>query len=103
MRASAERRSRRYVASKADVRRCWLLTDVLESRTLLSVITPFTPRFTTNATGDIAIVANTLMTAPASDPSAVNAQNGVGPNVNNNDFNMVFVNVDNDSTTFDSS
>ena len=51
----------------------FLSVDLLESRTLLSVITPFTPRFTTNATGDIAIVANTSMTAPASDPAAGNA------------------------------
>ena len=56
-----------------------------------------------NATGDIAIVANTLMTAPSSDPAAVNGQNGVGSKINNNDFNMVFVDVDNDPTTFNSS
>ncbi len=98
------RHARRYSSPSADTKRCWLLSaDVLESRTLLSVITPFTPRFTTNATGDIAMVGNTLMTAPSSDPAAVNAQNGVGSKVNNNDFNMVFVDADSDPTTFDSS
>ena len=61
------------------------------------------PRFTTNATGDVAIVGNTAMTAPSSDSAAVNAQNGVGSRVNNNDFNMAFVDVDSDPTTFDSS
>ena len=104
MRAPSGRRTRRHPAPGTDARFARLLTaDVLEQRTLLAVITPFTPRFTTNATGDIAIVGNTLMTAPASDPSAVNAQNGVGSKVNNNDFNMAFVDVDQDSTTFDSS
>ncbi len=98
------RPSRRFSSASADAKRSWLISaDVLESRTLLSVITPFTPRFTTNATGDIAIVANTLMTAPASDPDAINGQNGVGSKINNNDFNMAFVDVDHDSTTFDSS
>ena len=75
----------------------------LEDRRLLGVITAFAPRFATNATGDIGIVGNTLMTAPASDPNAVNAQNGVGSYINNNDFNMAFVDVDSSSTTFDSS
>ena len=67
------------------------------------MITPFTPRFSANATGNIGIIGNTLMTAPASDPNATNAQNGVGPYMNNNDFNMAFVDVDNNSSTFDSS
>ncbi len=104
MRALSGRRVRRHTAPNADARFARFLTgDVLEQRTLLVVITPFTPRFTTNATGDIAIIGNTPMTAPASDPSAINAQNGVGANVNNNDFNMAFVDVDSDPTTFDSS
>jgi uncharacterized repeat protein (TIGR01451 family) len=104
MHLPGRRPSRRIPSPHAGNKRSWLISaDVLESRTLLSVITPFQPRFTTNATGDIAIVANTMMTAPASDPSAINAQNGVGSNVNNNDFSMVFVDVDHDATTFDSS
>jgi uncharacterized repeat protein (TIGR01451 family) len=104
MRARSCKRSPRDPAPTASARFAKRLTyDVLEQRTLLAVITPFTPRFTTNATGDIAIVGNTLMTAPASDPAAVNAQNGVGSKVNNNDFNMAFVDVDQDSTTFNSS
>ncbi len=104
MRTPSVRRTRRHPASGADARFARLLTaDVLEERTLLSVITPFAPRFTTNATGDVAIVGNTAMTAPPSDSAAVNAQNGVGSRVNNNDFNMAFVDVDSDPTTFDSS
>ena len=41
------------------------------------------------------------MTAPASDPPAANARNGFGSKTNHNDFNMAFVNVDQDSTTFE--
>jgi hypothetical protein len=96
--------SRRFSISRLDPRRSrFLSADLLERRILPGVITPFTPRFTTNATGDITIVANTEMTAPASDPAAINAQNGVGSKINNNDFNMAFVDVDKDSSTFDSS
>jgi hypothetical protein len=82
---------RRSPAPGADSRFAGHLTaDVLEQQTLLAVITPFTPRFTMNAIGDIGIVGNTLMTAPASDPSAVDAQNGVGSKMNDNDFTMAF-------------
>jgi hypothetical protein len=65
----------------------------LESRRLLAVITPFAPRFSANDTGDIAMVANTLMTAPDSDVDAANARNGVGARINDNDFTMVYVDV----------
>ena len=85
----------------------------LEGRIAPSVVTPFTPRFSTNATGDIAIIGNTLETAStvnnagrtAADVTA--AQNGVsGPNgnhVDNNDWNMAYVNVDNSPGNFNSS
>ncbi len=94
-------------------RRARLCLEELESRTMPSIVTPFTPRFSTNATGDIAIIGNTLETAStvnnagrtAADVTA--AQNGVsGPNgnhVDNNDWNMAYVDVDNDPTTFNSS
>jgi large repetitive protein len=85
----------------------------LEDRIEPSIVTPFTPRFSVNAPGDIAIIGNTLETAStvnnagrtAADVTA--AQNGVaGPNgnhVNNNDWNMAYVDVDSDATTFNSS
>ena len=65
------------------------------------MITPSTPRFTTNAASDIAIIGNTPMTAPVSDPPAANARNGFGSKTNHNDFNIDFVDVDQDSTTFE--
>jgi large repetitive protein len=75
----------------------------LEDRFMPAVITPFAPRFSADANGDIVYVANTLMTAPASSPDASNAQAGVGSKVNNNDFSMVYVDVDSNPSTFDSS
>ena len=80
-----------------------LEAEQLERRLPLAVTTPFTVRYQTNDTGDITFAANTLMTAPASDPAAVNAQNGVGSKVANNDFQMTYVDVDSDPNTFNSS
>ncbi len=61
----------------------------------------FTPRFSTNDTGDITIAANTLMTCPA---TAANCTSGrAGAAQNNNSFNMGYVDVDEDPSTFDSS
>lgn len=75
----------------------------LVSATQAAVLTPFSVRYSTNDTGDIAFAANTLMTAPASDPDAVNAQNGVGTKLSNNDFQMTYVDADSDPATFNSS
>jgi uncharacterized repeat protein (TIGR01451 family) len=74
-----------------------------------SIVTPFTPRFATNDTGDITAIGNTLETAsvvnnPGRTPLDVaNAQNGVGGNVNNNNWFMAYVDVDNNPFTFNSS
>jgi uncharacterized repeat protein (TIGR01451 family)/fimbrial isopeptide formation D2 family protein len=84
-------------------RRRELASEQLERRLALAVTTPFKVRYETNDTGDITFAANTLMTAPASDPAAVNAQNGIGSKVANNDFVMTYVDVDSDPTTFNSS
>jgi hypothetical protein len=73
------------------------------------VISRFAPRFSANDTGDITIVGNTLETASTAGNSGrtqqdvVNAQNGTGGNVNNNNWNMASVDVDADPTTFNSS
>jgi uncharacterized repeat protein (TIGR01451 family) len=62
----------------------------------------FTSRFSTNDTGDIQIVGNTLMTCPASCPTAQNGTAAAAA-LNNNNYNMVYVDVDSDSTTINSS
>ncbi|RLS30869.1 MAG: DUF11 domain-containing protein [Planctomycetota bacterium] len=80
-----------------------LILEQLEARRALAITTPFTVRYQTNDTGGITFAANTLMTAPASDPAAINAQNGIGSKVANNDFLMTYVDADSDSTTFNSS
>lgn len=70
------------------------------------VVRAFTPRFTTNQPGDITLIGNTIMTCSGGGGgpnSCANGRNGTGNNVNNNDFNMVYVDVDGDGTTFSSS
>jgi uncharacterized repeat protein (TIGR01451 family) len=66
---------------------------------------PFTARFSANDTGEIAVVGNTLMTCPASDPlcATVQAGGGTGAQTSNNAYNMAFVDVDGAATTFNSS
>lgn len=54
-----------------------------------------------NTAGDIAIVGNTLMTCPAVDSRCAGAQ--AGGNLNDNTFNMTYVDVDADGATFESS
>jgi uncharacterized repeat protein (TIGR01451 family) len=86
------------------LRRRSFVLERLEDRLAPSIVTPFTPRFSANATGDIAIIGNTLETASTVNNSGLTpadvtaAQNGVaGPNgnhVDNNDWNMAYVNVD---------
>ena len=61
----------------------------LEDRTALAIVTPFNVRFTSNATVDVADVANTLETATTvgnprrTQQDVIDAQNGVGPNTDN--------------------
>ncbi|MBN1579937.1 MAG: DUF11 domain-containing protein, partial [Anaerolineae bacterium] len=67
--------------------------------------TPFSVRFTTHDTGDIAIVGNTLLTCPASAGTCGDAQSGliVGGAGNDNYYSMVYVDHDSDPATFNSS
>ena len=61
----------------------------------------FTPRFSTNANGDIAIIGNTLESCQTSVADCANARAGAGSALNNNNFTMARVNAA--STTLDSS
>jgi uncharacterized repeat protein (TIGR01451 family) len=61
----------------------------------------FAPRFATNASGDIAIIGNTLETCQSSAANCLNARAGAGSALNNNNFVMERVDVD--RTLLDSS
>lgn len=65
----------------------------------------FTKRFAVNDSGNIAIVGNVLMTCPASGATCADAKNATtsGADRANNDHKMVHVDVDGDSSTFNSS
>jgi uncharacterized repeat protein (TIGR01451 family) len=63
--------------------------------------TPFSDRFSANDFGDILLVGNTILTCPAADPDCAAAQ--AGGDFNNNDFSMIYVDVDGDPSTFASS
>lgn len=67
------------------------------------IITPFGVRYTTNDTGDIAIVGNTLLTCSSGASGCTAGLSGSGSSLNNNNFTMINVDVDTDATTFNSS
>ncbi|MFN3392542.1 MAG: hypothetical protein ACK40N_12375 [Meiothermus ruber] len=69
------------------------------------VVRNFTSRYSTNTQGDILLIGNTLMTCSTSGTNGsqcVNTQNGSGSLYNNN-FTMIYVDVDSDTSTFNSS
>ena len=57
---------------------------------------PFTPRFSTNDTGDVTGTANTLMTCSLAEGQCAAARAGTasGSALNNNDYVMQYVNTD---------
>src|SRR5262245_50218272 len=105
MRANRQCSPRRRPVATAVGHRSRPSIEGLERRALLAVVTPFKPRFQANDTGDIAIIGNTLMTLPDTYPNAaaVRAGIGTGSSLNNNNYNMGFVDVDNNPGTFNSS
>ena len=66
-------------------------------------IVPFTVAFHTQDNGSVGIFGNTLLTCPPTAAGCPQAQQGQGSNLNNNSWNMTFLDVDNDPATFDSS
>ena len=103
---SGRSRRRDVPSTRPAGRRRLLAVEQLEGRTLPTTVTPFAPRFETDTNGDIAIVANTLMTVSPTNSNAANIQAGVNnpSGVDNNNLDMVYVNDgSNPTTTFDSS
>jgi uncharacterized repeat protein (TIGR01451 family) len=78
-----------------------VLAVVASPTAALAADRAFSVRYQTNETGDITIVANTVMTCPLSSPTCVAAQGGASSN--NNSYVMTYVDVDADANTFDSS
>lgn len=67
---------------------------------------PFSPRFAQNAQGDIALVANTLLSCVSTEPACPAARDGTSTPIsgaNNNAHVMRYVDVDADPVTFASS
>ena len=83
--------------------------ELLENRLAPAIVTPFTVRYSANTTGDTVILGNTLETASTvgnpgrTQQDVTNAQNGTGSFVNDNDWNTVYVDMDGNSSTFNSS
>ena len=90
---------REFLALRRLVVLAWAIAIGLTSPALAD--RAFTPRFSTNANGDVAIVGNTLETCQTAVPDCANARAGLGALLNNNNFSMVRVNTD--SATLDSS
>ncbi|MCL2787189.1 MAG: hypothetical protein FWD59_01635 [Micrococcales bacterium] len=64
-------------------------------------IIPFTARFSANADGAIQTIGNALLTCPDDDTRCAGAKTGTS--INNNSFQMVYIDADNDPTTYASS
>ena len=56
----------------------------------------FTPRFSTNTSGDITVIGNTLETCPSTAANCLNARAGIGSGgvLDNNNYVMERVDVD---------
>uniref|UniRef100_A0A832I359 DUF11 domain-containing protein n=1 Tax=Eiseniibacteriota bacterium TaxID=2212470 RepID=A0A832I359_UNCEI len=97
--ASLARAARRAAAAAA---LALAAASVAAAPAAAQVVRAFTPRFSTNDNGDIALIGNTLMSCTGGG-GCTNGRNGTGGSVNNNDFSMQYVDVDGDATTFASS
>ena len=70
----------------------------------LAVDTPFSVRFAQTMRGSINAVGNQLLTCPAAAAGCTDARNRVGTETTlNNNYNMGYVDVDGDASTFNSS
>jgi hypothetical protein len=63
----------------------------------------FSPRFSTNTQGNIAIAANSLESCLDALAACATVRNGVGGMLNNNDRTRTWIDVDGDPATFVSS
>jgi hypothetical protein len=105
----SRKRQGRHRRPTALSRRYLRLLERLEDGIASSDFTPFTVRFSGNVTGATTSSANALETASTVNnrgrmqSDVINAQNDTGSLIDSNDRNMVFGDVDNNPTTFNSS
>ena len=63
----------------------------------------FSPRFSANTQGDITFAANGVLSCVPAESGCLDARNGTGTRLNNNDRVMTYIDVDTDDATFNSS
>ena len=80
----------------------WLALALTAAPASAQIVRSFTPRFTTNDRGDITLIGNTLMSCGGAG-NCTNARNGNGNQLNDNDHNLQYVDVDALGSTFNSS
>ncbi|HSH02305.1 MAG TPA: hypothetical protein VLL52_07280 [Anaerolineae bacterium] len=82
-----------------------LASFLVASSAEAAIIRNYTVRFSANDSGDIILIGNKLSTCNTGISSCQNAINGVGTGgvLNNNNYEMVYVDIDGDGTTFNSS
>lgn len=98
MRPASNRGARRLLALAFAL----ALTALAAPAARAQVVRAFTPRTNVNLNGDITLIGNTIMTCTGNGQCA-NGHAGTGNKINNDDFNMQYVDVDADGTTFSSS
>jgi len=67
------------------------------------IVRPFTTLYTNNVNGNLVLLGNTLETCPFSAGQLCTDARAGNANEGNDDFAMVYVDIDNDGSTFDSS
>src|SRR4029079_15248711 len=78
-----------------------LLTTLVVAAPAHAADTPFSVRYAQTLHGNLSAVGNTLMTCPTAASNCAAARSG-SP-YSDNDFTMGYVDIDSDSSTFDSS
>lgn len=75
---------------------------VSAAATVYGVSRSFTSRFTTNLSGDLSVIGNSNLSCSTNLSGCVDARNRIGTKLNNNDWGLVRVDVDDDPQTTDS-
>ncbi len=84
----------------------FMLALSLSSTASAQIVRDFSSRFSRSTPGDIVLTGNSVLTCPAGSAGCSDVQIGVtstGDAANNNSHDMVYVDTDNDATTFNSS